>query len=58
MPLTENFDILPTNVEYPHFDVYKSPAYETLYIHHVSTAFPSNFNKKEMFPRKSLYLYL
>ncbi|KAL0821071.1 hypothetical protein ABMA28_005703 [Loxostege sticticalis] len=35
MPLTENFDILPTNVEYPHFDVYKSPAYETLYIHHI-----------------------
>lgn len=36
MPLTENFEILPTNVEYPFFSVYKSPAYETVYIHHVS----------------------
>ncbi|XP_053611298.1 odorant receptor 46a isoform X2 [Plodia interpunctella] len=35
MPLTEKFTILPTNVEYPFFDVYKSPAYETLYVHHI-----------------------
>nr|UVB79117.1 odorant receptor 19 [Heortia vitessoides] len=35
MPMTENFHILPTNVEYPYFDVYKSPAYQTLYIHHI-----------------------
>lgn len=35
MPLTENFDILPTNVEYPNFDVYKTPAYAAIYIHHV-----------------------
>nr|AII01085.1 odorant receptor [Dendrolimus kikuchii] len=35
MPLTENFEILPTNVEYPNLDVYKSPAYETVYIHHI-----------------------
>ncbi|KAJ8718452.1 hypothetical protein PYW08_002689 [Mythimna loreyi] len=35
MPLTENFDILPTNVEYPYFNVYKSPAYEAVYIHHI-----------------------
>ncbi|XP_049872165.1 odorant receptor 46a-like [Pectinophora gossypiella] len=35
MPLTENFEVLPTNVEYPFFDVYKSPAYEIIYIHHV-----------------------
>ncbi|RVE54306.1 hypothetical protein evm_001133 [Chilo suppressalis] len=34
MPLTENFDILPTNVEYPFFDVYQSPAYGILYFHH------------------------
>lgn len=37
MPLTENFDILPTNVEYPFLNVYKTPAYEAVYIHHVST---------------------
>ncbi|KAM3965527.1 olfactory receptor 44 [Aphomia sociella] len=35
MPLTENFDILPTNVEYPYFNVYTSPAYGILYIHHI-----------------------
>ncbi|XP_075979475.1 odorant receptor 2a-like [Anticarsia gemmatalis] len=35
MPLTENFDILPTNVEYPNFDVYKTPAYVAVYIHHI-----------------------
>ncbi|KAF9422446.1 hypothetical protein HW555_001844 [Spodoptera exigua] len=35
MPLTENFDILPTNVEYPFFNVYQTPAYEAVYIHHV-----------------------
>ncbi|XP_026325985.1 odorant receptor 2a-like [Hyposmocoma kahamanoa] len=35
MPLTENFDILPTNVEYPYLDVYKSPAYEIIYVHHI-----------------------
>lgn len=36
MPLTENFDILPTNVEYPFFNVYQTPAYEAVYVHHVS----------------------
>lgn len=36
LPLTENCDILPTNVEYPYIDVYKSPVYEVLYVHHVS----------------------
>ncbi|XP_026741300.1 odorant receptor 46a-like [Trichoplusia ni] len=35
MPLTENFDILPTNVEYPFLNVYKTPAYEAVYIHHI-----------------------
>uniref|UniRef100_A0A2A4JRD2 Odorant receptor n=1 Tax=Heliothis virescens TaxID=7102 RepID=A0A2A4JRD2_HELVI len=35
MPLTENFDILPTNVEYPFFNVYRTPAYEAVYIHHI-----------------------
>nr|QMS80346.1 odorant receptor [Histia rhodope] len=35
MPLTENFDVLPTNVEYDQFDVYKSPAYGILYSHHI-----------------------
>ncbi|GBP60216.1 hypothetical protein EVAR_81363_1 [Eumeta japonica] len=34
MPLAENFKILPTNVEYPFFSVYESPAYEILYVHH------------------------
>ncbi|CAH2087091.1 unnamed protein product [Euphydryas editha] len=35
MPLTENFEILPTNVEYPYFDVYKSPMYGIIYLHHI-----------------------
>nr|AST36273.1 putative odorant receptor OR44 [Hedya nubiferana] len=35
MPLAEQFEVLPTNVEYPYFDVYKSPAYEIIYIHHI-----------------------
>ncbi|XP_012548737.1 olfactory receptor 44 isoform X1 [Bombyx mori] len=35
LPLTENFDILPTNVEYPFFDVYKNPTYAYLYLHHI-----------------------
>ncbi|XP_045501109.1 odorant receptor 2a-like [Colias croceus] len=35
MPFTENFDILPTNVEYPYIDATKPPAYVLLYIHHV-----------------------
>nr|QZH55104.1 odorant receptor 8 [Achelura yunnanensis] len=35
MPLTENFEILPTNVEYHQFNVYKSPAYGILYSHHI-----------------------
>ncbi|XP_031762984.2 odorant receptor 46a [Galleria mellonella] len=35
MPITENFDILPTNVEYPYFNVYTSPAYQILYVHHI-----------------------
>lgn len=37
MPITENFDILPTNVEYPYFDVYKSPIYGLIFLHHVCT---------------------
>ncbi|CAK1581096.1 unnamed protein product [Parnassius mnemosyne] len=35
MPLTENFEILPTNVEYPYINVYTSPAYSIIYLHHV-----------------------
>uniref|UniRef100_A0A0K8TU60 Odorant receptor n=1 Tax=Epiphyas postvittana TaxID=65032 RepID=A0A0K8TU60_EPIPO len=35
MPLAEDFEVLPTNVEYPYFDVYKSPAYGIIYIHHI-----------------------
>ncbi|XP_072938132.1 odorant receptor 10-like [Epargyreus clarus] len=35
MPLTENFDVLPTNVEYPFFDAYQSPAYVIIYLHHI-----------------------
>nr|QLI62091.1 odorant receptor 48 [Streltzoviella insularis] len=35
IPISENFQVLPTNVEYPFFDVYKSPVYETMYIHHI-----------------------
>ncbi|CAG9098948.1 unnamed protein product [Plutella xylostella] len=35
MPLTENFEILPTNVEYPYIDVYRSPIYWIMYLHHV-----------------------
>nr|WCC57470.1 odorant receptor 13 [Papilio machaon] len=35
MPITENFIILPTNVEYPYIDVYKSPTYYFIYIHHI-----------------------
>ncbi|XP_047995965.1 odorant receptor 46a-like [Leguminivora glycinivorella] len=35
MPLAEHFEVLPTNVEYPYFDVYKSPAYGIIYIHHI-----------------------
>ncbi|XP_034833179.1 odorant receptor 46a-like [Maniola hyperantus] len=35
LPLTENFDILPTNVEYPYFDVNKSPMYTIIYLHHI-----------------------
>ncbi|XP_063383326.1 odorant receptor 46a-like [Cydia fagiglandana] len=35
MPLAEQFEVLPTNVEYPYFDVYKSPAYGIIYIHHI-----------------------
>ncbi|XP_041980585.1 odorant receptor 46a-like [Aricia agestis] len=35
MPLTENLDILPTNVEYTSFDVYKAPAYGIIYLHHI-----------------------
>ncbi|XP_068622837.1 odorant receptor 46a-like [Battus philenor] len=35
LPLTENFVILPTNVEYPFVDVYKSPAYGLIYLHHI-----------------------
>nr|AQQ73520.1 olfactory receptor 44 [Heliconius melpomene rosina] len=35
MPLTENFDILPTNVDYPYFDVYNSPIYGIIFLHHI-----------------------
>nr|WEG72105.1 odorant-receptor-5 [Grapholita molesta] len=35
MPLAEQFEVLPTNVEYPYFDVYKWPAYGIIYIHHI-----------------------
>nr|WCC57530.1 odorant receptor 13 [Papilio memnon] len=35
MPITENFVILPTNVEYPYIDVYKSPTYYFIYFHHI-----------------------
>ncbi|KAJ2949692.1 hypothetical protein O0L34_g15623 [Tuta absoluta] len=35
MPITENFEVLPTNVEYPFFSVYNSPTYEIIYAHHV-----------------------
>nr|CUQ99409.1 Olfactory receptor 27 [Manduca sexta] len=35
MPLTENFNILPTNVEYPHFNVYNSSTYVAIYLHHI-----------------------
>nr|WCC57413.1 odorant receptor 13 [Papilio glaucus] len=35
MPITENFIILPTNVEYPYIDVYKSPTYYFIYLHHI-----------------------
>ncbi|XP_046966711.1 odorant receptor 46a-like [Vanessa cardui] len=34
-PFTENFEILPTNVEYPFVDVYKSPMYGIIYLHHI-----------------------
>nr|WCC57347.1 odorant receptor 13 [Papilio dardanus] len=34
MPITENFIILPTNVEYPCIDVYKTPTYYFIYLHH------------------------
>ncbi|KAL4704473.1 hypothetical protein ACJJTC_019572, partial [Scirpophaga incertulas] len=35
MPLNENLEILPTNVDYPYIDVYATPIYQALYIHHV-----------------------
>ncbi|XP_047506226.1 odorant receptor 46a-like [Pieris napi] len=35
MPLAENFEILPTNVEYTYINVHKVPAYPILYLHHV-----------------------
>ncbi|XP_039758528.1 odorant receptor 46a-like [Pararge aegeria] len=35
LPLTENFNILPTNVEYPYFDVNKTPVYAITYMHHI-----------------------
>ncbi|XP_032514777.1 odorant receptor 46a-like [Danaus plexippus] len=35
LPITEDFEILPTNVEYPYFDVYKPPLYVIAYVHHI-----------------------
>ncbi|XP_052742622.1 odorant receptor 46a-like [Bicyclus anynana] len=35
LPLTENFVILPTNVEYPYFDVNKSSVYAIIYLHQI-----------------------